>query len=430
MTGGTALGLLYMLVVLLLLGMASSTLAWMLYAWRDDGSLPEQHDLAFPDDGEARGRLSFSLLVPARHEEQVLGRTLDRLAGLEHDDFEILVIVGHDDPGTAAVAHAASRRHPTRVRVVVDHHEVKNKPRALNTALPQCRGDVVAVFDAEDVVHPRLLRAVERRMLADGSAALQSGVQLMNFESSWFSVHNVLEYYFWFRSRLHFQAHKGFIPLGGNTVFVRRVLLELLQGWDGDCLAEDCDLGVRLSSHGFAVSVMYDPALVTREETPATLDAFVRQRTRWNQGFLQVLFKREWRLLPRGPQRALAVYTLCTPFLQAFSGLLLPVSVLMMALAVLPAGLAVLTFLPIVPAALTLAVQHLALIEFGRLFDRRPRLRDHARLLLGTPVFQLVLSSAALRAVVRQARGHGGWEKTAHLGLHLDTAAPAREAAA
>ena len=43
---------------------------------------------------------------------------------------------------------------------------------------------------------------------------------------------------------------KGFIPLGGNTVFVRTELLRDVGGWDGDCLAEDCELGVRLSRRG------------------------------------------------------------------------------------------------------------------------------------------------------------------------------------
>ena len=79
-----------------------------------------------------------------------------------------------------------------------------------------------------------------------GAEVVQGATQLMNFSSSWFSVRNVLEYYFWFKSRLHFHASAGFIPLGGNTVFLRREWLEAAGGWDPDCLAEDCDLGSRL----------------------------------------------------------------------------------------------------------------------------------------------------------------------------------------
>ena len=73
-------------------------------------------------------------------------------------------------------------------------------------------------------------------------------MQLVNFRFSWLTVRNVLEYYFWFRSRLHFHARQGFIPLGGNTVFIRTEVLRSVSGWDPDCLAEDCELGVRLSA--------------------------------------------------------------------------------------------------------------------------------------------------------------------------------------
>ena len=34
----------------------------------------------------------------------------------------------------------------------------------------------------------------------------------MNFWTNWYSVRNVLEYYFWFRSRLHFHAAAGLHP--------------------------------------------------------------------------------------------------------------------------------------------------------------------------------------------------------------------------
>ncbi len=122
---------------------------------------------------------------------------------------------------------------------MVDHHERKNKPRALNTALRVARGDVIGVFDAEDEVHHDLLRHVDHAMRSTGAHVIQGGVQLINFQSSWFSLRNCLEYYFWFRSRLHLQAEKGFIPLGGNTVFVRT-----------DVLRDGRRLGRRLPGRG------------------------------------------------------------------------------------------------------------------------------------------------------------------------------------
>jgi len=399
---------------LVLFGIAATTLWWMLHAWRDPETLRETGFAS----AQGPPALSFSLIVPARHEEAVLGDTLEQLMRIDHPRFEVLAVVGHDDPGTAAVAEAAERRHPGRVRVVVDESWPKNKPKALNSALPHCRGDVVGVFDAEDEVDRRLLRSVDRAFRATDADVVQGGVQLANFRSSWFSLRNCLEYFFWFRSRLHLHDHHDFIPLGGNTVFVRADVLRSVGGWDPECLAEDCELGVRLSALGARMSVAYDSHLVTREETPDTLRALLKQRTRWNQGFLQVLRKGEWRRLPTRRQRALARYTLAQPFLQALAGVGIPFSIATAIWAGVPVGLALLSFLPALPTVAMVMFELVGVREFCRVYYVRPRIVDYLRLLLGTPFYQLMLAAAAIRAVVREVRGQRGWEKTSHSGAH------------
>jgi glycosyltransferase XagB len=421
---------------LVLTVIALTSLWWMLHAWRTPESLSAT---GFAASGAAAAgaagaatepRHRFSLIVPARHEEAVLAETLERLVASDHPDFEVIAVVGDDDPATEEVAREVASRRPHRVQVVVDGSDPKSKPKALNTALPACSGDVVGVFDAEDEVHPELLRHVDARFTETGADIVQGGVQLMNYHSSWYAVRNVLEYYFWFRSRLHFHAERRFIPLGGNTVFTRTELLRRHGGWDPECLAEDCELGVRLSSAGASAAVAYDPRLVTREETPGSLGALLKQRTRWNQGFLQVLRKGEWRRLPTWRQRLLARYTLAMPFLQAFTGVLVPLSLAAMILLRVPVLIALITFVPLVPTLMSLVVEMVGLSEFCRTYGTKARLRDYLRLVAGAFPYHLLLSIAALRAVTRELRGERGWEKTAHAGLHRQPASASSSTAA
>jgi cellulose synthase/poly-beta-1,6-N-acetylglucosamine synthase-like glycosyltransferase len=402
-------------VSLILFGVSALTLWWMVHAWRT----PETLESTRFSSHDGTSGLRFSLLVPARHEEQVLAHTVTRLLQSRHPNFEVIVIVGHDDPGTTAVAKEVAARHADRVRVVVDHNERKNKPRALNTALPGCTGDVIGVFDAEDEVHPDLLRHVDHTLRATGAHVVQGGVQLINFHSSWYSLRNCLEYYFWFRSRLHLQAEKGFIPLGGNTVFVRADVLRAAGGWDGDCLAEDCDLGVRLSSSGSPVVVSYDPVMVTREETPDSLMGLYKQRTRWNQGFIQVFRKGDWKRLPGFRRRMLARYTLATPFVQTFTGLAIPVGVAVGVLTKLPIVVALVSFLPLLPTLAILGFEVAGLHDFGRQYRLRIRPVHYLKLIVGSPAYQVVLAAAAVRAVWREGRGHDDWELTSHVGAHI-----------
>ncbi|MDX3573550.1 glycosyltransferase family 2 protein [Streptomyces sp. ID05-47C] len=399
---------------------AGVTLWWMLHAWRTPETL-ESTAFAKPD---GRADLSFSLLVPARHEEAVLRHTVEQMLRIDHPDFEILLIVGHDDPGTAAIAHELSAEYPDKVRTVVDTHAKKNKPRALNTALPHARGEVVGVFDAEDVVHPELLSHVDFAFRRDDADVVQGGVQLINYQSSWYSLRNCLEYFFWFRSRLHLHARKGFIPLGGNTVFVRSALLRDTGGWDGDCLAEDCDLGVRLSSGGAKVVVAYHSALVTREETPDSIKALYKQRTRWNQGFLQVLRKGEWRQLPGFGQRMLARYTLSTPFVQAATGVMIPLGLLFAVLGGVPLPFSMFAWLPMLPMVAMIVFEAVALHDFGREYGFRITFGQYAGLILLGPVYAVILAGAALRAVWREYTGRRDWELTSHVGAHLPVHTP------
>jgi glycosyltransferase XagB len=414
----SSLYLLYVGISVVIGAVAWTTLLWMLDAWRTPVSL----DRSRLDRDDVEPAHSFSLIVPARHEEAVLEATLTRLVTSAHPAFEVLVVVGNDDHGTHEVAQRVADRYPNLVRLIVDSSWPKSKPKALNAALPYCRGSITGVFDAEDVVHPALLERVDQCFQRTEADVVQAGVQLMNFRSSWLTVRNVLEYYFWFRSRLHLHARRGFIPLGGNTVFIRTAVLRAVSGWDQDCLAEDCELGVRLSALGARTVVFYEPELVTREECPPTIREFYRQRTRWNQGYLQTLSRRYWRELPFR-QRAFGAYTLAMPYLMATAWVLMPLAIVTAIAVSAPVPITLVSFLPALPLFSTLAVEIVGLNEFCRTYGERASMRDYGRLVIGLPFYQAVLAFAAARAVVREARGARGWEKTAHTGLHLAPAA-------
>jgi glycosyltransferase XagB len=317
----------------------------------------------------------------------------------------------------------------------------------------------VGVADAEDLFHPDLLKLVDYRFRTTGAGIVQCGVQLMNFASdphplplpagrlararrwwkahasAWWRVANVLEYFKWFQSRLKLQAAVRVMPLGGNTVFFRREFLEALHRrhgryWDEECLTEDCKIGILASVLGFKVDVVYIEELVTREETPATLAAFLRQRVRWMQGFIHVFVEGDWLRLPTLSQRVLAVYVLGFQFFQAATGLLAPVALGLALFHKAPVLLTLLATVPLAIGGLSVVLDVVLLAQFGQTFGERVRLRDYAGLVLGAYPFQVALSVAAVWATARFALGRNNWVKTRHQGVHLGpTAARARQPA-
>jgi glycosyltransferase XagB len=409
---------LLVLVSVLVTFQSAHTLYLTLYTW------DRPPDEARAPDSFRPPRLSFTVMLPARHEEAVIQTTIGRFAEANYppDLIQVLVICSADDQGTISKAERKitelQRKGLGNVSMVVFRDGPISKPHGLNAALPHAVKDVVTIFDAEDDVHPDIFNVVNTVMEEEEVKVVQAGVQLMDFDSSWYSALNVLEYFFWFKSRLHYHARRGAIPLGGNTVFFDRLLITRLGGWDEHNLTEDADIGLRLSAAGERIRVVYDDRYVTKEETPPTIGQFIRQRTRWNQGFMQTLRKGTWKSLPTRRQRWLAFYTLAFPQAQALLGIYVLFSLATMLSLKAPVLAAIVTFLPVLMLVGHLLLSIVGLHEFAAAHGLKPSGNAVLKLVIGYLPYQLVLSYAALRAVVRQMRGIRNWEKTQHTGVH------------
>ena len=418
-------------VSVLLTIQATVTLYMMIYTW----DRPEAGAAAAAPEITVPPRVSFTVLLPARHEEEVIESTILRVAHANYPKhlLQIIVICPAEDERTISRAQQQAetlRAEAFDVEVLVFEDGPVNKPHGLNFALPHARNDIVCIFDAEDDMHPDIFSLVNTLFVRELPAVVQAGVQLMNYRSTWYSAINVLEYFFWFKSRLHFHARYGAIPLGGNTVFFRRKLLNHLQGWDETNLTEDAEIGLRLSAMGARVRVVYDDRYVTREETPPTLGGFIRQRTRWSQGFLQTLRKGVWKQMPTRAQRLLAFYTLAFPNVQAALGLYVPISIVMILAVDTPVILAIISTAPVFLLIAHFMTSMVGLYEFTEAHHLPANWRMVARLALVWYPYQLVLAYAALRALHRLLTDKNNWEKTRHIGAHRATAEGVPEHAA
>ncbi|MBJ2122471.1 glycosyltransferase [Arthrobacter sp. MSA 4-2] len=406
-----------LLGTVMLFAVCAGTMWWMLHAWLT----PENYESTNFPAGGVLNRHSFSVIIPCRDEPyDVMAATVQRLLDQTHRRVEIILSVGDDDVDTADRARMLAALYPQRIRVSVNGDPIKNKPRQLNSALQLCTGEIVGIVDAESLTAPGLLARIDATFQLTGADVVQGAVHLVNYRSRWFTLRNCLEYRIWFRSRLHGHASSGFIPLGGNTVFVWRHLLEQVGGWDSDCLAEDCEIGVRLSVMKKHTVCVYDPELTTLEEAPTTVRAFVKQRTRWSLGFMQVLAKGEWKKLPTWQRRLGGWWTLVQQYAMALAGVLLPLAFVTAVAFSLPAGVVIITYVPLIPLLLTVAFEILALREFGRDMHFRIGLRDYVRLVVSTPFYQALLLYSAVAAAVKFRRRDFNWDKTPHTGAHLN----------
>ncbi len=397
-------------------------LTWMLYTWENPENI-EHHKS--PKDFTL-AKFSFTALVPARHEENVIQDTIRAIDDINYPDSlkEVLILCRDDDIKTIAKAYETIKElGKQNVRLVVFNSFPISKPHSLNQGLKQARNEVVAVFDAEDEPHPDIYNVINTILVRENADIVQSGVQPMNFRSSWFSTLNALEYFFWFKSALHFFSKVGKIaPLGGNSVFFKKKWLKLVGGWDENCLTEDADIGLRLISAGARLRVVYDEQHVTREETSPNLASFIRQRTRWDQGFLQVLAKGDWKRLPKFKQKLFAIYILLSPEIQTILLLYAPFAIWITFTQKLPVLVSLFSFIPFFLLLLQIVVLIVGLYEFTKAYTLKFPFWLPLKVFSTFYPYQLILMLSSFRALYRMLFSMNDWEKTLHVNAHRKTA--------
>lgn len=387
-----------------------------------------------------------AVLIPAYHEAAVIGTTIAHMLGA-WPQRELMIYVGcyRNDAATLAAASAAAGT-DSRVRIVV--HGVDGpttKADCLNRLYRALEADEarsgqacasVLLHDAEDMVHPAALQAI------DAALVLRDFVQLPvrpepQPHSRWIAGHYSDEFAESHGKGMVVRAALGApLPAAGvGCGFSRAALGKLAarraaEGEAGpfapECLTEDYELGLLLSQgeNGSAFVRMRDDAgelVATGSFFPDRLDAAVRQKTRWIHGIaFQGWDRMGWSARPvelwmalrdrRGPLTALVL---------AVAYLLLAVDAVLFGLHL--AGV-------VEPSPLSLPLKLMLLASFaGFLWRAGLRFafsaheygwREGLYSILRIPVANIVTIMAGRRALVAYFRslrtGQVVWDKTPH----------------
>lgn len=245
--------------------------------------------------------LTITVLVPLYKEAEVVPNLVAAISRLDYPAWrlDVKLLVEADDPET--IAAVESQTLPSHFEIIpVPPGVPRTKPKALNYALAFARGDIIAIFDAEDLPSPGQPRAAMEAFLNGprNLAVVQAPLQIHNGQDSWITRQFALEYAIHFRVWLPLLARlKLPIPLGGTSNYFRRDMLRQVGGWDAWNVTEDADIGIRLARFGYVAGMVAPPTL---EEAPTNFKAWRSQRSRWMKGHLQT-----WLVLNRHPFRAM-----------------------------------------------------------------------------------------------------------------------------
>ena len=365
-----------------------------------------------------------SIIVPARNEENVIGRLLDRLVELRcpNGKLEIIVVDDHSTDRTGEIADSYASNNPGLLTVV--HRKVGGMGKApvLNEGLKHAVGEVIGFFDADYVPQNDVLEKVLPYFSDPTVGAVQARVSVLNERRNLVSRIVSLERLGGYRVSQYARDLLGLVPQFAGTVgFVRRDLLVSLGGFSTETLAEDTDLTLRVVLAGFQVRYVNDAE--SGEEAVKGWRCYCRQRKRWAKGHMQCAFRY---VLPLLKSRKV-------PLKQKVDGLLLLNVYFLPILVALSwiLWLAVLifrfpTWIPFEIAFVSgvLFFLHGNLAPFfeviaGALCDRRPKLLLFVWLLILAYFVNVVVCSIAFLDLLRCRifrRNPNHWHKTVHDG--------------
>ncbi|MBC2884410.1 glycosyltransferase [Ochrobactrum sp. CM-21-5] len=361
----------------------------------------------------------YSILVPLYREKEVVGQLIAALERLNwpHSKLDIKLVCEKDDFDT--ISAIRDGKLPSCFELIlVPSGGPRTKPKALNYALQFARGEIVAIFDAEDRPHPDQLLEAWQAFQAGGEklGCVQAPLIIGNFRRNLLTRMFAFEYAALFRGLLPWLATRGLvIPLGGTSNHFRRSCLEKVGGWDAYNVTEDADLGFRLARFGYRIGVIKRGTI---EDAPEDYHVWRKQRTRWLKGWIQT-----WLVHGRQPyntgrelgwwrfivSQIYIVGIISSALLHPFMLLMLAALLVALAFGPLTAGYLWLLGLDVV----NILLAYLSFYLLGAKTMERTELRGYAYL-LAVPVYWVFISLSAWRAVWQLVRKPHLWEKTPH----------------
>jgi cellulose synthase/poly-beta-1,6-N-acetylglucosamine synthase-like glycosyltransferase len=361
----------------------------------------------------------YTVLVPAYQEANVIGTLMRNLGALDYprERLEVLLLLEEDDPETLAAAKAAAPPDFVRFLVIPDSPP-KTKPKACNIGLAFARGEYIVIYDAEDRPEPdQLKKAVAAFRRGDANlVCVQAALNYFNADENLLTRMFTLEYSSWFDDMLPGLDRHGLpLPLGGTSNHFPTAALRELGGWDPYNVTEDADLGIRAAVRGRKVAVVDS---TTFEEANMRVGNWVRQRSRWIKGYMQttLVHSRHPIRLARaiGPKQLLAFALLIggTPLTFLIAPILWSFTLVSLLWPSVMSGLFPDWLLAV--SVVNLIIANSMMVYLSLIAVSRRHMYWLTPFALLTPVYWVLHSIAAYKALWQLLRRPFYWEKTDH----------------
>ena len=219
-------------------------------------------------------------VVPVHRDAAALHRSVESLLASSYEDVHVYVVA---EPGDSASIRHAREYTDDRVTLLVNTRHSGSKAGAINYAAEETDEACLAVFDADERVHPEFVASavaelddcdvVQGRTVPEPDAAVET---VAYYESVLLGD----------LSKRLLTTVTDFTMAASRTVVMRRTAFERVGGYDPAMLTEDYDFAFRCYEAGLDVREQLTGASTI--EGAHTVRDWWGQRKRWMTGYAQV----------------------------------------------------------------------------------------------------------------------------------------------
>ncbi|WNR42322.1 glycosyltransferase [Paenibacillus roseipurpureus] len=237
-----------------------------------------------------------TIMVPAHNEGKVITKTVESLLALDypHDRYEIIVINDNSSDNSKELLAGVQAKNPGRQLIIINTDAViggKGKSNALNLGFQQSKGELIAIYDADNTPEKKALLYLVSEITNDATLGAVIGkfrtrnrdtnllTRFINVETLSFQ---------WMAQAGRWKLFK-LCTIPGTNFIMRREIIEHIGGWDVKAIAEDTEISFRIYLMGYRIK--FQPKSVTWEQEPQTVKVWFKQRTRWAKGNIYVIVK-------------------------------------------------------------------------------------------------------------------------------------------
>ncbi|NEQ69504.1 MAG: glycosyltransferase [Symploca sp. SIO2D2] len=261
----------------------SMVFRWFLYKSKADEVIQEFEDLP-----------KVTVQIPLYNERMVAKRIIDAVADLDYprDALQIQIVDDSTDETTGIAA--SSVRYYQEQGLNISHVTRVNrqgfKAGALKEAMESATGEFIAVFDADFIPDPRLLKDTIHHFTLSDVGMLQFRWGHLNRQSSKLTEAQGIMLDAHFSLEQQVRSKSGMLLNFNGTAGIWRTEAIIDAGhWSADTLTEDLDLSYRAQLKGWRMLYLND--VVCAGEIPSDINAFKSQQHRWAKGGVQVMKK-------------------------------------------------------------------------------------------------------------------------------------------